>query len=390
MAHNKLTVEFRGLQSQIDLEIRRRIVIAAHTEVRDILSQSSRLSAMQLDARLVGSYARRVAIWPGKDVDILGLVAEPDTDDPGVLHGVFGDALEAYESQGRLRAQPRSWLIDFGGDRLPGQAAVLKAARELHWTQTEVKDVEAAIGGGAFPFTVDVVPARPAGENYEIPQVALVRDDGRIVIDEQRRIAKQMTGEWLETNPLALNDETTKRNGELLIGGRGAFVPLVKHLRQIRTAHLSGVKPSSLLYEFALHEGVTSGRVAGDSWADLTKAAIDYVWERLTELDSDPVLDPVLREPYSPSPSAGDLATAVGKWREIARRANTAVIARDRCTAANAWQFVFGKSERTSPLPVFPTPPGCTGTGNPYGAAAGGVGANAAREGREERGFGAQ
>ena len=391
VAVKDLTTEFHGLQKQIDLGTRRRVVIAAHTEVRDVLAQSHRLAMMGLRAQLVGSYARQVAIWPGKDVDIFGLVDEPDTDDPAELHAAFGTALEPYREQGRLAPQPRSWLIDFGEERLPSSTAIRTAAAEQEWTDAEVRDVMAAVGSGALlPFTVDVVPARPIGDNYEIPEVEVIRDaEHQLVYTPDGRVAKRMTGAWVETNPLALNERTSVLNGEIFVGGRGAFVPLVKHMRQIRSAHLSEVKPASLFYEFALHTGVTNEAVAGESWADLTKSAIDYIYGRLVNLADDPVLDPILGQPYLPSPSAADVSVATDKWRDIARHASRAVLSTDRCTAALAWQQVFGVNGRSDPLPVFPTPDGCTGGGTPYGAAGGGVGANAARGGDEERGFGA-
>lgn len=391
VAVKDLAAEFRGLQKQIDLGTRRRVVIAAHTEVRDVLAQSDRLAAMGLRAQLVGSYARQVAIWPGKDVDIFGLVDEPDTDDPTELHAAFGAALEPYQAQGRLEPQPRSWLINFGEDRLPSNTAIRTAAAEQEWTDAEVGDVMAVVGSGPLlPFTVDVVPARPFRDNYEIPQIEVIRDtEYQPVYTPDGRVAKRMTGAWIETNPLALNDRTSELNGEIFVGGRSAFVPLIKHIRQIRSAHLPKVKPSGLFYEFALHPGVTSEAVAGESWADLTKSAIDYIHGRLVNLADDPVLDPILDQPYLPSPSATDLSIATDKWRDIARQANRAVLSTDRCTAALAWQQVFSVNDRSDPLPVFPTPDGCTGRGTPYGAASAGVGANAARGGDEERGFGA-
>lgn len=391
MAQQELTTEFRGLQRGIALGTRRLVVIAAHTEVREVLAASERLAAMRLRAQLVGSYARRVAIWPGKDVDIFGLVEAPDTTNPGVLHAAFGQALTGYEQQGRLRAQPRSWLIDFGPDRLPSRTAIRKAAAEHGWDDNRVDAVVAATTGGSLlPFTVDVVPARPAGNHFEIPQIDIVRRaDGRPEITADGRIAKRMTGDWVLTNPLALNDLTTELNGDLVVGGQGAFVPLVKHVRQIRGAHLDGIKPSSLFYEFALHAGVNDGEIAGESWADLTASATAYVHRRLTGLANDPVVDPILGTPYLPAPPADDLATAVDAWRDVTRRANRAVLATERCSAALAWQGVFGVNGRSDPLPVFPTPPGCTGTGGTYGVADAGVAANAARGGDEERGFGA-
>lgn len=66
------------MQQNIALGDRAIVVIAAHVEVRSVLRASGELLAHGLDDVLIGSYARRVMNWPGKDVDDRrGTVAVP-------------------------------------------------------------------------------------------------------------------------------------------------------------------------------------------------------------------------------------------------------------------------------------------------------------------------
>ena len=54
--------EFLETQTRIDLGDRRKVAIAAHIEVRDVLRQSPDLIALKLAEILIGSYARSVSM----------------------------------------------------------------------------------------------------------------------------------------------------------------------------------------------------------------------------------------------------------------------------------------------------------------------------------------
>lgn len=110
--------------------------------------------------------------------------------------------------------------------------------------------------------------------------------------------------------PVAAHDLTTAANGELQVGATGGYVPTVKAIRQVKLHQLPDAKPSSLYYEFILHQGVTAGAVAGDTWADLTASALQYIADRLARAKNDPVCDPALDEPYRPAPDGDQLAAA--------------------------------------------------------------------------------
>jgi hypothetical protein len=368
MAQHDLTGQFQGMQRCINIGARRLVAIAAHLEVRSGLSGAEALTDLGVEPRLIGSYARDVSIWPGKDVDLFGLSTAPGTLGPQQLYNRFGMALDGYRRAGRLRPQPRSFQIDFGDGagertRYPSREFIQTAATDYGLDDDLVNEAETEIERG-FPFHVDAVPARPHGQHYQIPQTST------IVLGSGER-QRMLSREWVDTDPLGLNDETTRVNGLVTIGGQGAYVPTVKAIRQFKSAHLRRVKPSSLFYEFILLEGFDAACISGDTWADVTAAAFEYLNARMATLDTSPVCDPILRQPYAPLPSAEDRMTATAAVRDALRSARRAVDATDRCSAALAWRSVFGGNGRREH--VFPMPDGCDGAATAYGPAGAGL-----------------
>lgn len=67
MTVHPLADQFGDLYKEIPLGERSLVAIAAHTEVRSVLRASGDLKDLGLDDMLVGSYARRVMNWPGRD-----------------------------------------------------------------------------------------------------------------------------------------------------------------------------------------------------------------------------------------------------------------------------------------------------------------------------------
>lgn len=113
-----------------------------------------------------------------------------------------------------------------------------------------------------------------------------------------------------------------------------------------------------------------------------TASAVRYVASRLATATVEPVCDPVLDQPYLPTPSATELEAAGAVFDDQARRAERACT-ESRCQAAIGWRSVFGGNAKLDN--VFPMPDGCRGTGAAMGAAA----ANLASGGTAERSFGA-
>ena len=374
MAEHDLNDEFQTTHQRVSLRDRALVAIAAHVEVRSVLRADGELRRHGLDDVLIGSYARRVSIWPGKDVDVFGRLTNENVSSiiPDAAYRMFGAALQTYADQGRLTPQPRSFKVDFGPTRVPDEQYIRAAAAEYQWESRRVKRVIDQLGQLAFAFSVDVVPAVAWGDHFGIPEIGRHASTGE----------RYRTGLWRLTNPVELTRLTQVRNRSPRIGGAGAYMRTVKSVKQVKAHHLPDAKPSALFYEFILYEGFTDGAVSGGSWADLTASALAYIANRLRDLDARPVCDPVLREPYQPVPSANDLATASSVFDTLARGAARAVSASTRCQAAIEWRQIFGGNGQSDH--VFPLPPGCRGTGTTMGAAA----ANIAVGGTAERSFG--
>ncbi len=374
MAIHDLPDQFATLHDRIALGDRAIVAIAAHIEVRSVLGEAAALRSHGLADVLIGSYARRVSIWPGKDVDVFGRLSGADTASmhPDLAYSLFEDSLHRYAVEDRLRPQARSLNVDFSPTRLPGEQYVRAAAAEYRWNAGRVNRVIRDLGQYAFEFSVDVVPAVTWGDHYGIPEVELDRVSGQ----------RNRTGRWRRTNPVELTSLTRRRNRDPRVGSVGAYVRTVKAIKQVKAHHLEGIKPSALFYEFLLYDGFSEDAIRGDSWADITASALEYIVTRLRSLAVRPVVDPVLRQEYAPAPPADDLAIALARLEDVSRRANSAVAASSRCQAAIQWRSVFGANPRHDH--VFPLPPGCRGTGTAMGAAA----ANVAVGGTAERSFG--
>ncbi len=374
MAVHRLHDQFTTMHGNIALGDRALVAIAAHVEVRSVLRASAELQSHGLDDVLIGSYARRVSNWPGKDVDVFGRLMKETVDSlsPDAAYGMFGRALQTFADQGRLVPQPRSFKIAFGPGRYPSTQFIRTAAEEYGWGAARVARAIAGLDRLGFEFSVDVVPAARWDDHYGIPEVGLILQTGE----------RYRTGQWRQTSPVRLTEETQLRNRRPLVAGVGGFVRTVKEIKQVKSHHLDGTKPSALYHEFILHEGFLGGAIDGDSWADLTASALTFIASRLIVAHSQPVCDPILGTPYDPPPTATDLDEARRVFDELARRARSAVLADSRCQAAIEWRYIFGRNGKLDQ--VFPLPPGCRSNGVAMGTAA----ANLATGGTGERSFG--
>src|SRR4051812_25389981 len=120
MSLHPLNEQYLYMHREIALGDRALIAIAGHVEVRSVLRASSALLAHDLADVLIGSYARRVSIWPGKDVDVFGRLMADSTSTLGAddAYRLFEDALARYADEDRLTQQPRSLKVAFDGLRV--------------------------------------------------------------------------------------------------------------------------------------------------------------------------------------------------------------------------------------------------------------------------------
>ena len=100
MAVFDLHDQFKKMQSNIKLGDRALVAIAAHVEVRSVLRESEALLEHGLDDVLVGSYARKVSIYPGKDVDVFGRLMSDTVSSiaPDDAYALFDHALKPFEA----------------------------------------------------------------------------------------------------------------------------------------------------------------------------------------------------------------------------------------------------------------------------------------------------
>ncbi|MYE05839.1 MAG: nucleotidyltransferase [Chloroflexi bacterium] len=317
----------------------------AHTEVRGVLEEDPLLLSWGVDTKLIGSYARNTGIYPGKDVDIFVKLTNLDTTaSPKDVFNAVWRVLDAKYGS-RAKPQDRSIKVDFPHE--PGSDPI--------WT----------------PFAVDAVPA--------------VRDDLRWAIPaKDRDFWLSDSGRWVTTDPeyfSKLSSELNTSRSSPTVGGRDAYVPVVKLMRQTRRVHLGDRRPGGLLIEFATYEAWTRGSVNGSEWEALFAQTLRRVAERLAVAPNEPIVDPALGTPVDPAVDAASLLHAAEQFRRLADLADNANRPQSNiCRAATNWRQILGSNERTPN--VFPLPPGCGPSGNPIHPA------TLTRRPQEAQGFG--
>lgn len=327
-----LPEQFNGALEAIEINgVKRERAIAAHTEIRELLEGDAHLCALGIDTVLIGSYARRTGIYPGKDVDVFVKLTKLDT---------TADPHEVFDAVQRV-------LVAHYGDRAEPQRRSVKVTFD--------KD----------GFSVDAVPAVRLGERWALPNhdPARWQDPG---------------GRWIETDPEKMKTLTEERNEALKIGGRGAYVPTVKMLRQSRREHLGDAKPGGFYFEVMAYWVFKADGISGGSFAEVLAATLRAVHRRLAS--GDELVNPVLDQPFAPAPEPHERAAAAAAFDRLASDAERALTS-SRCRAAAIWRAIFGSNDRG---PCFPLPDGCDEHGNQIAA----VSAVSARGSGEARGFG--
>lgn len=314
-----LANQFEQVHARIGIE--RTNAIAAHLEVRSVLELDAKLQEWGLDTILIGSYRRKTAIYPCKDVDVFVKLSNA----PAGL------------TPERVFTEVQRVLVDHFLERATEQRRSMK------------------ILGFADDLTVDVVPAVTDGDHWKIPQT-----DSRQVGD------RWIKDRWEGTNPerlTALTDDMQRASAK--IGGQPSYLRTVRLIKQMRDAQIGRrEKPSGLYFELLTYWAFDSGATA-ESYAELIVLVLESI---ATRLEAGVIItEPAMDEPYTPAPDDKALDKATRVFRALASDARRALIV-DECEAAVIWRRVFGENEKVGW--VFPLPAGCTETGRRIAALA--------------------
>lgn len=287
-----MTTGFEAAQSAVEpQQADKDAASRAHLEVREVLARDPLLSEWGINSILIGSYKRQVSIRRIKDVDVFcRLESIPD--------GVTGT--KALDEFFRV-------LTDQYGDN-----SVTRQARSL--------SVEIPSWNGLH---VDAVPARPAGEFWEIPD------------------SEDPDSGWQETNPDKLTELSSQMNTEF----SEMYVPCVKLIRQTRRTLISD-HPGGLFVEMALYTACARGLVSGDTMRDFYISALDGISQVVDAKVQDGVEIP---DPTRPGEllefraTDGEWATAADAFRDAAADAERARTAA-RCAAEATFHRLLGEN----------------------------------------------
>lgn len=321
--------------------------IAAHSEVSRLLEDDDELCDWGIAPRLIGSYGRQTARYPGKDVDVFlrfrNLSARHSPEK--VYNAVERVLVESYgvkgeDDGGRVTRQARSLKIDFPDP-------------EAHFSDVA--------------FAIDAVPAVPYQGHWAIPN----RDRDKWNNDEKR---------WIKTDPVQFADDTNTlatASWSPTVGGANAYRPIVRLLRQVRHVHLAERRPGGLFIEIAAYYVWDEQLVRGGSYAELLASTLKHVGARLIDSSASGLPDPVLGTPLKPDLQPWQWTSAGQTFERLARAAYEALEA-ERCRAAKLWRDILGSNDRGQ---ILPLPDGCDAAGFPVGSvtAVGALGSNQPR-----------
>lgn len=277
---------------------------AAHDDIATVLKADETLAGWGIDPYLIGSYGRRVSIRRVLDVDMFCRLDEyPDgVTAEKVLDRVYEVLVAEY-----------------------GKTAVKREDRSI---TVLVPDAD-----GLY---VDVVPAREAGDVWEIP----TKD-----------------GDWIETNPIVMSELKEDKNAEF----DDMYVPCVKLVRQARRNLLGKTKPGGFAFEMALFTACEEGLVTPtNSMAELFASALEGIADVLTRMvDEDfKIPDPSMDGDTLEFDAGADFETARDKFVAAAADARSAYDTEEARAgkAALLLQGILGANEDFED--VFPMPAG--------------------------------
>ena len=286
----------------------------AHDEVSKALKADKRLQALGISPVLIGSYARSVSIKRVKDVDVFGRLENADeTLAPGGALDIFEEVLSDDDNFGedRVERQHRSLKVDFPD----------------------------------FGLTVDAVPARPSGDHWELPN----------------RPEDAARAQWVETNPLKLNELTIEANKNFTLNGNGIYVPTVKLIRQIRRNWLED-QPGGFFFEVMTYWAFNEENLSGNSQAEYLALALEAIAKMLPDVFANGLDDPTMDgKKISTKAVDADFELAIEKMGEAAVLARDAFEDTDECTSAIKWRTLIGRSSDDDE--IFPLPSYCNNDG---------------------------
>ncbi|ESZ51061.1 DNA polymerase subunit beta [Mesorhizobium sp. L2C054A000] len=200
---------FRKFKSRLELNDKeQKNASARQQEVRNYLDTKFSIA----NSFLTGSYARYTKTKPLKDIDIFFVLNDSErhyrSKAPSAVINAFYDALVEKYGEKAVRKQSRSVNVDFG----------------VHVDAEDNTDYRI--------LSVDVVPAFPKGDDYEIPDTD--------------------TGQWIKTNPKIHAEKATAAHQAFSNEWKG-LVRMVKYWNNNpRHGAEKPIKPSFLIEVMAL------------------------------------------------------------------------------------------------------------------------------------------
>jgi hypothetical protein len=253
---DKFVEQFNTALTRIEIGGERlKLAISAHKEVREVLLGAEQLRDWGIDPILIGSYARDTGIYPGKDVDVFGRLYKLDTTiAPQKVYDAFWEVLKKKYGD-RTEPQRRSIKVNFKFD-----------------------DEE---------FSVDAVGGVQLVPRWAIPS----RDQSLWERD-------WATQGWCETDPEKLTQLTQALNASLKINSRGAYVPTVKLVKQIRNHHLGDLDPGGLFFELMTYWAFKAIPTA-DNFAEILTHTLRSIADQLARIPATALIDPVYNDPMN-------------------------------------------------------------------------------------------
>lgn len=281
---------------------------AAHDEVGQALAANDDLKEWGVNPILIGSYGRRVSIRRVYDVDMFCRLDEyPEGLKPSEILDAVYDALSAEYDEEAIERFDRSITV-------------------------QILDSD-----GLY---VDVVPARPAGDVWEI-------------------LTK--SGDWVQTNPV----EMTKLKEAMNEVHDGKYVPCVKLLRQARRNLMGRTQLGGFTVESAFYSACDEGLVSGKSMAEFFASAMEGVADVLGRMVDGYVLpDPSMPGEDLEFDEDSELTEAAEVFAAAAVEARAAfdLEESEAGKAARKLQKIFGSNDDYEN--VFPMPAGFDTQGN--------------------------
>lgn len=288
----------------------------AHEKVSKALQADEWLRGLGVDPVLIGSYKRDVSIKRVKDVDVLARLTKATSGlRPGTVFERLVTVLEAEFGEDRVEQQTRSIKVDFPD----------------------------------FDLSVDVVPARPCGDHWEIPEKA---DDNEYT-------------SWIETNPTRMTELKEAANGEFLLNGAGVYVWIVKLVRQVRRIWVVD-RPAGYYAEVLTYWAFQDAQPDKGSVAEYLTVILEQIAENMPGVLEDGLNDPTMNgETIATKATDAQLQAAAQQLEGAAKLAREAFDEPDKCQAAVKWRKLLGKTQNTAaPEHVFPLPPYCDEDGS--------------------------